>query len=202
MTHVWKAVEISEFGGSVLSSVQVALKDVWLDEDAMTECSIQDKIFDAVDTERAKHTNGQKSCLDHIASLPKIIDGDPLNIVVHGHYREYFMHISCDGKGQRLKDRPTGATPVQGLFSSGEGKGISSRSHQVPKVDQSRNTGTPVHPLRCISHTDVTPQIYQSQRYRAKEHYFLVYSDVCTALHNAPNLPTSFKVLVDAWMGM
>lgn len=203
MTRVWEAVQISGFGGSVLlPSTPVALKDVWLDEGAMTERQIQTKIFDAVEDECTKHKGGRKSRLDLIAPLRKTMGGTPLEIIVGGKYRDYFMNISCDGKGQRLKNKPNSATPVRGLFSSENPKDVSSRSRRIPNADQSRNMGTPVHPFQRSPHTDVAHhQIHQNRSYRAKERYFLVYEDVCTALHDAPNLPTSFKALLDAWMG-
>ncbi len=200
MTRVWRAVQILDFGGEVESGKEVALKDVWLDRGALTEGSNQRAIFDAVDSERQKHARGEKSRLDFLQSLHSSIKDDVLGVIRDGTYRNYFLKIKFGGQGAVTREKLSDAEPKLGSLIPMH-RDIDSRSHQSPGPDPSRNKGTPVQPPESEFEPSTEPKAHQNQHYIPKQRYLLIFDDICTVLHNAPDLQTTFAALRHAWIG-
>ncbi len=188
-TRVWRAVQISGFGGAILHGKEVALKDVWLDIDAHTEGRIQREIFDAVDSERRKHKEKRESRLDLIKTWYPSIRGDVFDIVYSGDYRKYFLEIVFDGQGVSTKDKPLDARQTSGLSTEKEGN------------LKSRSTGSQVRSFGLKSKVTFDGGTCRQRRHLPKRRYLLIFNDICTALHDATDLKASFLALVDASIG-
>lgn len=198
MTRVWKAREISNFGGAYLSRGVVALKDVWLDKDAKTERKIQEEIFEAVEDAIAQKdqdgsrlklvldSSGTKKTADHISTIIE-------------NYKNYFMNIECDQEGMITKDKHRDAHPKAGLFSPSEQSSVQKRSRQITGADPARNRGSPLHP--SPSHTQTTEQNSDVRKFLAKKRYLVVFSDVGEALHDITDFGTTFSALKDIVSG-
>ncbi|KAF9445605.1 hypothetical protein P691DRAFT_734653 [Macrolepiota fuliginosa MF-IS2] len=140
MTRVWKAIEVSSPGGRPIpGKKEVALKDVWLEDDATPEKAIQDAIFAEVKKQRNLRDNGQPSRLDLVMKWRIKIDFE--KVIKGDEYQKYF-----------------------------------------PTVTQDRSTAP--------------------RSYRPKRRYIVVYSEICTAFHDAVNLKTSFKALEGALIAL
>ncbi|KXN88722.1 Cyclin-dependent kinase 8 [Leucoagaricus sp. SymC.cos] len=194
MTRVWRAVEIDSFGGKEITGEAVALKDVWLDELADIESTIQDKIFTAIQEEKDKDVAGESSRIRLIQGLP--IAQKLTTLIQTGAYKQYFVNILCDQQSQSAtsKAKPENAIPVKGLFSSSTSDPIA-RSHLEAGADTSRHTSNPA--LFASNPTSSLNQHINDRTYNPKKRYLVVYSDVGKALHNINTLSELFKVLED-----
>ncbi|KAF9449336.1 hypothetical protein P691DRAFT_728158 [Macrolepiota fuliginosa MF-IS2] len=181
MTRVWKAIEVSSPGGlPIPGKKEVALKDVWSEEDATLEKVVQDAIFAEVEKQKDLKKNGQASRLDLVTQWKTKIDF--ANIFQGNTYQKYFVKIEGDYQGTTTKIKPQDATPTTGLFFHNRPRDGDPTTHQIPGSGSTRD------------HGDVTPP----RTYKPKKRYNVVYSEICTALHDVVNLKTSFKALEDA----
>ncbi len=223
MTRVWKAKEISEFGGPSLGKEPVALKDVWLDQDAKTELEIQNEIFKAIKREKELFDANLISRLDF---LPTEIRNSILVDFDNDNFRKYFMAIDCDDVGQTTKPIPADAVPTAGLFKQKE---KATRAFSVPGSDRSRARDIAVRPspnTTAAMQTDIstrsealssapTPSPAPAptmdpttdndsspmRSYKPKNRYYLVFAEVGLALYDVPTLPILFLALRDILLG-
>ncbi|KAF5363267.1 hypothetical protein D9756_001093 [Leucocoprinus leucothites] len=190
-TRVWEAEEVRPINGSFTSvevvekGKRVALKDVWLDEGSQTERQIQKAIFDKL--KQVRDEDYEWATEGYLRPLIKEALTDfPRNLP--------FMQIECDGWGKETRERHAEAVadpaiiPAKNLESSA----LQSAMHTNKKSTMSRPSGASNRPNSVSSR----PQ-YGSRDYIGKKQYRLVYSSVGYALHDAEDLSTSFKAIMD-----
>ncbi len=223
MTRVWKAEEISEFGGRSLGKKPVALKDVWLDKGAPTELEIQDKIFKAIQWEKDLHDTGEPSRLQafpETSALLKVVKAS----LKSGDFQKYFMTIECDHVGPATKPVPAGAVPAAGLFTQKEEAG---RTFSIKGSDPSRACDIVVRPspnttaamqanvfMHTPSPTPTLPSTHPPttdpttdhgnpplRLYQPKNRYYLVFAEVGQALRDVLTLPIFFQALSNVFLG-
>ncbi len=224
MTRVWKAREISDFGGPYVQKKSVALKDVWLDQGAQTELQIQGKIFKAIERERDLYDAGEPSRLQAFSDFALLFDGVKKNLE-NGSFRKYFMTIDCDYVGQATKPMPARAVPTAGLFTRVE---ETTRTFTISGADRSRARDIIIRPspnttamqtdasLCSAPHNSMpTPSsaplstmgpttdnnTLPTRLFQPKKRYYLVFSEVGQALYDVPTLPIFFKALSDVLLG-
>jgi hypothetical protein len=195
-------VEISKFQGDVLNnSNEFALKDVWLDDNAALERSIQQQIFEAIETEKNLFIAGEpKNRIKYLTDV-RGMDSFMKDIMSHlknGTYRELFMKIECDGSGGRTKLRAGNSHPRPGLFSSGTTT-PGSGNHVLHGADRSRSSTDPTRPMSDPSSTTKRPRV--DRDYLPKKRHFILYNDVGEALHHITDLQTTLGVLCDVFKG-
>ncbi|KAF9451340.1 hypothetical protein P691DRAFT_787340 [Macrolepiota fuliginosa MF-IS2] len=199
MTRVRKAVEVSPGGFPIPGEREVALKDVRLGEDAMTEKSIQDAIFTEVEKQKDPKANGQASRLDLVMQWKTNVD---FAMVFEGNgYQNYFVKIEGDYEGTTMKFHPQGAILTTGLFSPDKPRDGEFKSYRLPPSHSTRDHGDPTCPIpsRVTEDRSTVPCTY-----KPKKRYIIVYSEICTALHDIPDLKTSFQafngVIIAGWL--
>ncbi|KAF9440094.1 hypothetical protein P691DRAFT_169037 [Macrolepiota fuliginosa MF-IS2] len=114
-------------------------------------------------------------------------------------YQKYFVKIEGDYQGTMTKIKPQDATPTTGLFFSNRPRDGGPKTHQIPGSDSTRNRGDVTRP---IEPTVTQDRSTAPRSYRPKRRYIVVYSEICTALHDAVNLKTSFKALEGALIAL
>ncbi|KAF9441706.1 hypothetical protein P691DRAFT_790795 [Macrolepiota fuliginosa MF-IS2] len=197
MTRVWKAIEVSSPRGHPIDGKkEVALKDVWLEDDATPEKAIQDSIFAEVKKQRDLRDNKEPSRLDLVTQWETNVDFE--KVTKGDEYQKYFVKIAGDYQGVMTKIKPQDATPTTGLFFSNRPRDGGFRTHRIPGSDSTRDRGDVTRPMEPTVTQDRSTA---PRSYRPKRRYIVVYSEICTALHDAVNLKTTFKALSDALIG-
>ncbi len=208
MTRVWRATEITGFNGSIIDEKEVALKDVWLDQNASTERQIQNKIFEAIDREKLLLERGGASRLKMFAGEALAdVHGRAEAELKSGKFRDYFMTIHCDHVGQVTKPAPAGAIPTCGLFT--DPGDTQCRNVRLEGSDPSRDHDINVRPSSSSARrsdasaqvTPCAPTTYTARQYQPKKRYFLVFLEVGQALDNVSTIPVLFEALQDIAMG-
>ncbi|KAF5363264.1 hypothetical protein D9756_001090 [Leucocoprinus leucothites] len=198
-TRVWKAEEIrlqdeSFDSAESLENAEVidegrtvALKDVWLDKGSSTEREIQSAIYEKLEKVQEK----DYEWADDKVLRPLIkaaLEDFPRNLP--------FMSIECDGWGmETVERRPDETTPDPNIIPPEE-------LESTP--EQSAMRITPLSTLSCppatnpSNHSMSAVAHYGDRHYAVKQQYRLVYSTVGYALHDAKDLSTVFKAILNA----
>lgn len=189
-TRVWRVVEVEGFEEPGLGKVrnggsEVALKDVWLDDNSETEKQILDNIFEHLGKVEAKDYDwadgGFKMYLEKLFHT--------------GGYKDYFMEIKYDVLLQSTKSRLPAALPAPGLLAPPE---------EEPE-------GTSGNSTRDVLHTGQSANLLNQgvgklpvpfrRTYRTKRQYRLVYNQVGCPLYAAPTLLVSMQAVRDTFIG-
>ena len=183
-TRVWAAVEVDPTDETKEIGPEVALKDVWLDQNAFTEREIQNKIFSDIE----EFGNGDMNASPHFEDFTPPMKMRIINTIRTRDYRKYFLTIDCDYQGITSKGVASSASPKRGLF------------FLEPASDSTTRRTCSLTPTRLLrqrpSHPTPSTHVYHPKR-----HYRLVYKELCSALHDLESLDKIFLILSDALIG-
>ncbi|KAF9441705.1 hypothetical protein P691DRAFT_765988 [Macrolepiota fuliginosa MF-IS2] len=198
MTRVWRVIEVSSPRGHPINGKkEVALKDVWLEDDATPEKAIQDAIFAEVKKQQNLRDNKEPSRLDPVMQWKTNVNFE--KVTKDDEYQKYFVKIAGDYQGVMTKSKPRDAVPTTGLFFHNRPRDGGLKTHQIPGSDSTRDRGDVTRP---IEPTVTQDRSAAPRSYRPKRRYIVVYPEICTALHDAVNLKTSFKALEGALIAL
>ncbi|KAI9060134.1 hypothetical protein FKP32DRAFT_1605550 [Trametes sanguinea] len=195
-TRVWEVVEVTSFADvAALPNVQrMILRDVWLEHGSDTEREIQRKIFERCDA------LGRDFPSEHDARLTDV--DDATRTLLHqrledGSYKQLFLTIEADYRGAVSKPLAKGFTPAPYIFDepvylhqeakqhgSDPQRGLTSRNHSVP------------NPTAPEVQTDIP------REYKPRQRNFVVYQEVCSALHELGDLCDVVQALLDTLLAL
>ncbi|KAI0671756.1 hypothetical protein C8Q78DRAFT_795351 [Trametes maxima] len=197
-TRVWEVVEAPSFDETrALSDARrtMVLRDVWLEDGSETEREIQTKIFQRCD-ELAKAFPADDDPRLHE------VDEETRELLrrrlLDGSYKDLFLTISADSRGATSKSCAEGFTAAPELFAD---LVDINREATRPGSDTKR-TPSP----HALSTPDVS--IPRAQRaddfrdYRPRQRNFVVYEEVCSALHELDDLHVAVQALLDALLAL
>ncbi|KAJ2976429.1 hypothetical protein NUW54_g11566 [Trametes sanguinea] len=195
-TRVWEVIEVVSFDDfSALPNAQrMILRDVWLEDGSDTEREIQRKIFERCDA------LGRDFPSEHDARLKDVDDATRTLLrqrLEDGSYKQLFLTIEADHRGATSKPLAKGFTPAPYIFDepvyllqeakqrgSDPQRGLTSRNHSVPD------------PTVPKAQTDVP------REYKPRQRNFVVYQEVCSALHELDDLYDVVQALLDALLAL
>jgi hypothetical protein len=182
-TRVWEAVEVDLSSPTKEIGLPVALRDVWLDKEALTERDIQLRIFSGID-EFGKGDMNESPCFKNFQPERK---AKMMEIIRSGDYRNFFLTIQCDYQGCTSKELEPTAVPD--LFLD-----------HKPETPSPTKTGS-----GSLTRPSLLPHEHQatiSRDYAPKRQYRLVYEELCVALHDLKDLDVISQILSDCLIGM
>lgn len=191
-TRVWKAIQVTGTERDQLQPMEegkyVALKDVWLDEGAMTERDIQEEIFRKLDSVSAN---------DYEWAAPVLKDRIK-NAISTKAYKDHFMEIESDRRGAIAKAPLSTSKADANILGSKSAKRKKPGSNFVPGTTQHTTSST---------HTGVRledegiPQ-RAPRDHRPKQQYRVVYKHIGTTLHDLGELPDTFSGVLDVFFAL
>ncbi|KAI0324232.1 hypothetical protein GY45DRAFT_1375718 [Cubamyces sp. BRFM 1775] len=198
-TRVWEVVEVASFDNTVTlpNARPMILRDVWLDHGSDTEREIQEKIFERCNEIARKFPPKDDPRLFGVDDATRELLHQRLK---DGSYKRLFLTIKADYRGATSKDRAEGFTPAPDAF--GELVYINQEA-KTPHSDAQRAStfGTPgAHGPDALM-----PSMQQASapcEYKAKQRNFVVYEEVCSALHELDDLHDVVQALLDAVLAL
>lgn len=170
------------------------LRDVWLDEGALTEREIQTAIFD--DLEAFSRNLPSDGSSPHFTDFDDDMKAEILDLLKDEKYRSYFLTISCESVGFKSKDVHPNAVADPMLLCLSE-----SQPRLVPRAPGANsNSCSFTSPLT----TQSTPTTDAPVRdYKPKQSYRLIYEECCVDLYNEAltSILDAFAALKDALTG-
>ncbi|KAG8976508.1 hypothetical protein FRB90_009164, partial [Tulasnella sp. 427] len=187
-TRVWKVVEVGSSKNlePLPGSQPMVLKDVWLNNEAMTESQNFAEISAQLEKIAAGLEAGEDlPILNHFKPKAKKRLEDCLR---DGSWHRYFLTKICDWQGCKSVEVADGAEPYNGLFDE-------PRSDVKPAAP---SLSTPCRESEPRP-TDLgaTIRVQHPRDYHPKRQYRVVYQEVCQALHDVKRLQDVVTVLED-----
>ncbi|PPR06508.1 hypothetical protein CVT24_002636 [Panaeolus cyanescens] len=197
-TRVWNVEQVAPEEGNGWSRVPgtcvTALKDVWLDSDAMSEAEIQRKLSDdirlfakewrtdprlALDPPPQNEARQQRhsQVLDHLGTY---LAGDK--------FKDLFLNIIHDYPGVTLKEVAGGAWDRPNIFADPSEE---VRYNASPNISLRRHTNSSAPLTQPIRHEPSAPL----RKFASKRRYFFVHVDVCTPIDKLPTMGDVVDVL-------
>ncbi|PPQ75003.1 hypothetical protein CVT25_005806 [Psilocybe cyanescens] len=166
MARVYKVNKLDDKGEAV--GEPLVLKDVWLEQSALTEREIQNAIFNDIEKFWQAPTEREQ--------MRKLQDNHK-QLVKDKGYRHYFLGILSDHAGTTTTDYPAGAVIKTGLLQVPDPKKhtpiIGSGTNSAFSDSCSNNEGThPLYPNKI--EVPVNPRTFE-----IKKHYRVVFQEVC-----------------------
>ncbi|KAI0323964.1 hypothetical protein GY45DRAFT_1341105 [Cubamyces sp. BRFM 1775] len=194
--RVWEVVEVASFDDpAALPNVQwMILRDVWLDHDSNTEGEIQEKIFKRCDE------LGRYFPPENDARLRDINDATRTLLcqrLEDGSYKELFLTINADYRGATSKPCAEGFMPAPDVFV--EPMYINQEAKSYVSDPQRASTSRNRADLNLTIPSK--QQAGAPREYKPKQHSFIVYEEVCSALHELDDLYDVVQALLDAVLG-
>ncbi|KAF4582549.1 hypothetical protein EYR38_002675 [Pleurotus pulmonarius] len=179
MARVWKVVECNH-NGDVLSPSEPSrvLKDVWLEDSALTESQIQSQIFE--DLKKFFADKQDERYLAFGKLQPSISD-----LEKDDTYKKYFIKIVTDYEGKRTKPLLATSERMRSLFTTIKPLALPTTSHRG-------GSGTP-RPLESKDALDETPR-----EFAPRKQYRVVFGEVCEAVGDLRTLGEVADVLNQA----
>ncbi|KAG8922351.1 hypothetical protein FRC00_007541 [Tulasnella sp. 408] len=174
-TRVWKVVEVpsSEDDDKPLDGPVMVLKDMWLDSQSKTERENLDAIFEKLESISHDLKNGKE--LKFLAKFDDVSKEAAETCLKAGTWGDHFLTVVCDWKGSSSKAVPVGARPDQTLFDP------------LPSCPKPASVQY-CDPTRCENAREMdaaTPiQTPLSRTYSPKQHYRVVFKEICESLHD------------------
>ncbi|KAI8974041.1 hypothetical protein BD414DRAFT_498981 [Trametes punicea] len=198
-TRVWEVVEVASFDDTAaLPNAQpMILRDVWLDHGSDTEREIQEKIFARCDELGRNFPPKDDHRLFEVDDATRKLLHQRLK---DGSYKQLFLTVKADYRGATSKNRAEGFTPAPDAF--GELVYINQEA-KTPGSDAQRASTSRTPGARD---PDVsTPSMQQASAprgYKPKQRNFVVYEEVCSALHELDDLHDVVQALLDAVLAL
>ncbi|KAI0669718.1 hypothetical protein C8Q78DRAFT_1080406 [Trametes maxima] len=172
-TRVWEVVRVEDFESlKQIGEKHYALKDVWIDEDALTELAIQHALFADIDAVAKRIEESDFETLPLLDNIDERTREELRCCVADRQlYSQYFLTIDHDWRGPLSKPLAPSAVPSE-LASSADSLG-----------DPTRLKST----LPASAPTAVRPQAVCTA-FPPKYQYRVVFSEVGTALHDVDDI--------------
>lgn len=190
-SRVWKAVEVSSLEDleQKPNTSEVALKDCWIDVDALPERAIQNLIFDGLAAvDEAKYAWAPTELRDKLKAGLK----DP---------KTYFMEITSDCELGTNKLKPD-FRPDPTVLSPPPGQYLADKVKTIPSTQTPPGSG---HPSSHSSHLLPAPGTFAHKRkprpYDIKKHYRVIYAEVGQSLAYAKSLSDAMRAFEDTFIG-
>ncbi|KAG8840137.1 hypothetical protein FRB96_009595, partial [Tulasnella sp. 330] len=208
-TRVWKAIEIVSANDlrPAPGSVEVVIRDIWLQDGAKTEEALQTAIFESLqkvaillnDEERLEKPTSEDDgrMIDRIKAAKSCNDWTgALECVKNRRYEDYFLRIGSYGFGAKTKTKAADAEAAPDIFKAAKHPIV--ESAQLPGANRSTiSTST------STSHGYGAPPPPKVHReYSIRTRHFLVYTEVCVALQFLVDYQDVLKGLEDAVMAL
>ncbi|KAG8961452.1 hypothetical protein FRC00_012216 [Tulasnella sp. 408] len=178
-TRVWKVVEVPSFedDDKPLDGPVMVLKDMWLDSQFKTERENLDAIFEELGIISRDLKNGKE--LKVLAEFDDISKEAVETCLKAGTWGDYFLTVVCDWKGSSSKAVPVGARPDQNLFdplpSCPKPASVQYCDPTRSKNAREMDAATPI-------------QAPLSRTYSPKQHYRVVFKELCESLHDVKDV--------------
>ncbi|KAI0671336.1 hypothetical protein C8Q78DRAFT_1078166 [Trametes maxima] len=194
-TRVWEVVRVHSFDDPqpIPGAERKVLRDVWLDYGTDTESTIQQKIF--------------RRCEELANNLPA--DNDPRlsgmneetrdelrRRLTQGTYKDLFLTIEADYRGSSSKPTAEGFIAVPDIFQAPEyrNKNATRQGADLHRASASRSN--------LVDHAHSVQQAADHRDYRPKQRNFVVYKEVCDALHELDDLHKALLALIDCLLAV
>ncbi|KAI0649532.1 hypothetical protein C8Q79DRAFT_518486 [Trametes meyenii] len=194
-TRVWEVVRVHSFDDPqpIPGAERKVLRDVWLDYGTDTESTIQQKIF--------------RRCEDLANNFPA--DNDPRlsgvneetrdelrRRLTQGTFKDLFLTIEADYRGSSSKPTAEGFIAVPDIFEAPEywNKNATRQGADLHRASASRSN--------LVDHAPSVQQAADHRDYRPKQRNFVVYKEVCNALHELDDLHTVLLALYDCLLAV
>jgi hypothetical protein len=192
-SRVW-LVDILESPTSTKSRGRAVLKDVWLDEDALTERQIQDRLFrDIYDfwTDPMVEQSPIYKGLSYLGPELKALINGPFE---SARFRDYFLHIEADWSGRASPKLPKDSSRIKSFLlpTSQEVKEFL-RQSQTPSA--SKSTAGAHRTVRSevgVANDPTTQHLTPRRQYR------VVFKEICTPVDALATLGEVFDTLEQA----
>ncbi|KAF4623612.1 hypothetical protein D9613_001475 [Agrocybe pediades] len=209
--RVWLVREVeSNAKDAIVTGPEYVLKDVWLEESALTEQQIQNDIFQSIE--------GFWACSPEKEAMQGIWDKHR-KLVTSGGYKDFFLTIVADYEGRRSKLLPGDFTRRRGLLLTNDPYGTwdaTPASTPTPTPANSKTTSntrtldavsTPstskpatkanIRPSCSTDHTvPIMPKVRDYPRdYARKKQYRLIFEEQCVPVGELPKLRDVVQVL-------
>ncbi|KAG2006331.1 other/FunK1 protein kinase [Coprinopsis cinerea AmutBmut pab1-1] len=113
MTRVWKVVEVdSTSSDATVLGEPAILKDVWIDQSAMTEREVQEALFKDIEDYWGNVNVGTEPRLKKVRRAARKLQDQ----VRSGEYKKWFLTILLDYEGRRSRPLPKSARQRSGLL--------------------------------------------------------------------------------------
>ncbi|KAI9061254.1 hypothetical protein FKP32DRAFT_1594640 [Trametes sanguinea] len=193
-TRVWEVVEVTSFDdiAALPNAQRMVLRDVWLEHGSDTEREIQEKIFERCDALGRDFPSANDARLKDVDDATRTLLHQRLK---DGSYKQLFLTIEADYRGAVSKPLAKGFIPAPYIFDepvylhqeakqhgSDPQRGLTSRNHSVPDPTKAQ--------------TNVPCQ------YKPRQRNFVVYKEVCSALHELDDLYDVVQALLDALLAL
>ncbi|OSC97822.1 hypothetical protein PYCCODRAFT_1461655 [Trametes coccinea BRFM310] len=192
-TRVWEVVEVTSFDDTAAlpNAQRMVLRDVWLEHDSNTEREIQEEIFRRCDE------LGRNFLPEDDARLHGV--DDATRTLLHqrlkdGSYKQLFLTIEADYRGATSKPRAEGFTPAPHIYD----QPVS--FSQVVKRHASDARGEPASRTPPTPNPAIPSGIPRA--YNPRQRNFVVYQEVCSALHELDDLYDVLQALLDALLAL
>ncbi|KAF4563857.1 hypothetical protein EYR36_003101 [Pleurotus pulmonarius] len=179
MGRVWKVVECNSTG-DVLSPGEPSrvLKDVWLEDSALTESQIQSQIFEDLKKFFVDKQDERYLAFEQLQPSLSDLEKDDT-------YKKYFIKIVTDYEGKRTKPLLAKSQRLRSLFTT-------IKPLALPTTAHPGGSGTP-RPLESKDALDETPR-----EFAPRKQYRVVFGEVCEAVGDLRTLGEVADVLNQA----
>ncbi|KAI0650052.1 hypothetical protein C8Q79DRAFT_1101288 [Trametes meyenii] len=185
-TRVWEVVEVRSFDDTRDADSRRVLRDVWLDYGADTEGEIQAKIFQRCEDLAANFPGDDDPRLHNVDEKTR---GELRQRLQDASYKELFLTIEADHRGARCKPAAEEFSPAPNVFAKpayATDEGVARRGS-----DAHRSSGHESEYYESEFESDSTSSGSARQR------NFVVYKEVCRALHELDDLHTVAQAMLD-----
>ncbi|KAI0656469.1 hypothetical protein C8Q70DRAFT_935688 [Cubamyces menziesii] len=189
-TRVWEVVEVASFNNTALlpNTQRMILRDVWLEQGSDTEREIQDKIFQRCDELGRKFPPENDRRLHDVDDATRTLLHQRLK---DGSYKELFLTIKADYRGATSKPRAEGFTPAPNIFFECVYSNQEAKRHGSDAVSTSSTAAVPSR-----------LKVEVPREYKPKQRNFVVYEEVCSALHELDDIYDVVQALLDAVLAL
>ncbi|KAH9848208.1 hypothetical protein C2E23DRAFT_463649 [Lenzites betulinus] len=173
-TRAWEVIEVRDFDrlDPLPNAQPMVLRDVWIDECASTESEIQKQIFARCDALGANFPADDDPRLSGVDGPTR---QELRRRLEDGTYKDLFLSIEADERGAMSKSVAEGFIMEKDVFAAPVyvGKGVSKKG-----ADRSRASDS-------------------KREYEPRQRNFVVYKEVCCALHDLKDLHDVIQALLD-----
>ncbi|KAI0371303.1 hypothetical protein BV20DRAFT_1051710 [Pilatotrama ljubarskyi] len=196
-TRVWEVIEVTSFDdiAPLAKAQRTILRDVWLGHDSDTEREIQEKIFARCDE------LGRNLPLENDPRLCGVDEATRTLLrerLKDGSYKNLFLTIEADYRGALSRPPAEGFTPAPYIFSEPVylNQEAKQRGADPYRGSTSRANSIATAAIRSL------PPPSMPREYKPRQRNFVVYQEVCSALHELDDLYDVVQALLDALLAL
>ncbi|KAI0368150.1 hypothetical protein BV20DRAFT_490346 [Pilatotrama ljubarskyi] len=196
-TRVWEVIQVTSFDdiAPLPNAQHTILRDVWLGHDSDTEREIQEKIFVRCDELGRNFPPENDPRLCGVDDATRTLLRECLK---DGSYKNLFLTIEADYRGAVSKPVANGFTPApyiydQPVYLNQEAKQRGADPHRGSTSRANSNATAAIRTL---------PPPSVPREYKPRQRNFVVYKEVCSALHELNDLYDVVQALLDALLAL